>query len=75
MEHSDIGTGEVHSPYNWVVNNEIERLAIVPNTDPGTLDIYKLCLQLDTGESFRLDSLSPVIWTNLSPAEINGGTF
>lgn len=76
MEHSDITTGEVHTPYNWIVNNESERLSIVPVDTPGSEDTYKFCLQLDTGESFRLDQLSPVVWTSLSqPTEINGGTF
>lgn len=75
LEHSVIPLGEVHTPYNWVVSNETERLAIVPVDTPGLEDTYKLCLQLDTGESFRLDTLSPVTWTNLSPTVIDGGTF
>ncbi len=75
IEHSDIESGEIHRPYNWVVNNETERLAIIPDPASGNSELYKLCLQLNTGESYRLDSLSPVVWSNLTPSVIDGGTF
>ena len=73
MEHSVIPAGEVHTPFNWIVNNSSERNAIVPEAD----DLNKLCLQLDTGASYRLELLSPITWDSLSkpPEEINGGTF
>lgn len=73
LEHSLIPVGEVHTPFNWIVNNSSERFAIVPEAE----DINKLCLQLDTGESYRLSLMSPITWDSLSkpPDEIDGGTF
>ncbi len=59
MEHTETPAGEIHAPYQWVVADETARLAIVPES---ALDQHKLCLQLDTGVTWRMATTSPITW-------------
>lgn len=65
MEHRDILAGQVHTPYQWIVADEAAREAIVPS---GATDLRKVCLQVDTGETYRLDVVTPPTWTLLADA-------
>ncbi|OQA32891.1 MAG: hypothetical protein BWY57_01618 [Betaproteobacteria bacterium ADurb.Bin341] len=65
MEHTAIPAGDIHAPYQWVVDDESARLAIVPES---VADLHKLCLQLDTGESWRLAAITPPAWAGTQPA-------
>ena len=47
--------------FRWIVNNESERLAIVPTED----EINMLCLELDSFKVYGLSSINPNVW--LSP--------
>lgn len=64
MEHSSIPSGEIHTPYQWIVQDDAARAAITPEFG----DLHKLCLQLNTDTEWRLASLSPVRWALRSDA-------
>lgn len=73
IEHSRIPDGGMHHPYNWIVNDEQERLALPVTAD----DIHKLCLQEDLDVTYKLNQVSPtVVWKPINIlVEIDGGTF
>jgi hypothetical protein len=58
MEHTSIYPGEIHTPYQWIVAGEVDRLAITPEAD----DQHKLCLQTGDNTEWRLVTVSPVVW-------------
>lgn len=57
-EHNDIQEGEIHHPFQWIVADAAARIAL--STLSG--DVYKLCLQTDTGVVYRLVSITPSVW-------------
>lgn len=64
MEHNNIPQGEIHAPYQWVVQDQAERLALVPTME----DINKTCLQTTDGSEWRLAALSPAQWMPIKGA-------
>lgn len=58
MEHTDIPAGEIHTPYQWVVDDATARLALVPIAS----DVDKLCLQKSDNTQWRLASIEPSVW-------------
>lgn len=53
--------GNAGAPYQWVVGDEAARLAITPEN----ADLHKLCIQLDTGQTWRLAATDPPAWTGI----------
>lgn len=63
MEHKNIPVGHIHAPFQWVVADAAARAALTVESG----DANKLCLQQDTGVSYRLSSVSPVVWSLSNP--------
>ena len=65
IEHSDIGNGEIHTPFNWVVPDAAARLLLTPT--PG--DVWKVLLQQDNESEWLLISTGPAVWRRRSGTE------
>ena len=59
MNHSDLGVGEIHSIFNWVWADSIDRLATSVTVD----DVGKIGLQEDNSNVYFLEAATPT-WTN-----------
>lgn len=56
--HQNYPTGQIHTPYNWVVANAAARAALVLAPE----DVYKVLYQVDSTESYVLLDDSPATW-------------
>jgi hypothetical protein len=62
MQHRDIGTGEIHSPFNWIFDNQSARLAATGFADG---DVDKIALQQSDNTLWVLLSTAPT-WTQVA---------
>lgn len=60
-EHTAIPSGEIHTPFQWVVTDASERLALTPSA----VDVAKVCLQTSDNTTWRLVSVGPTTWANV----------
>lgn len=65
IEHSDIGNGEIHTPFNWVVPDAVARQALTPPAG----DVRKVLLQQDDESEWLLISTGPAVWRRRNGTE------
>lgn len=62
--HSSLSGLEIHTPYRQVFANAAARTGDA--TVYTIVDLYKVALQVDTGQEYYLSSYSPTVWTALA---------
>lgn len=58
IEHSDIGAGAIHTPFNWVVSDAAARLALTPVV----VDLRKVAYQQNDESEWLLIGVGPAVW-------------
>lgn len=60
-QHKDLIGVNIHTPVTWEVADQAARLAIVPTA----VDLYKICMQIDSKIGYILTGVAPTEWTEL----------